>query len=79
VQTLAEQLDGKTVVTSDHGEMLKWKHGHGYGIYTEELRKVPWMVLDYEQRRTTTAEKPIETDEIIDSAVDTQHTALGYK
>jgi hypothetical protein len=34
VKKLATEMGGKTIVTSDHGEVLRWKLGHGYGIYT---------------------------------------------
>jgi hypothetical protein len=44
---LAEELDGKTVITSDHGELLDEKglYGHPPGFKLEKLRKVPWDVI----------------------------------
>lgn len=41
---LAKELDGKTVITSDHGELLNDKAmwGHPKGSNAEKLRKVPW-------------------------------------
>jgi hypothetical protein len=78
VKKLASEIGGKTIVSSDHGEMLKWKIGHGRDINTEGLRKVPWVVLDYEQRRETYREEPQISQEIVESDVDTQLGALGY-
>ena len=50
VNELAEKLDGKTVITSDHGNMVGengvW--GHPRGLKTEQLRKVPWDVREDE-------------------------------
>lgn len=41
---LAEELDGKTVVTADHGELLgeNGLYGHPAGIRAKNLREVPW-------------------------------------
>jgi hypothetical protein len=81
IQKLVDEVDGKTVITSDHGEMLRWKIGHGREIYTEELRKVPWLVLpdDDGNRREITAETPSGSQEVVDSEIDNQLRALGYK
>lgn len=48
VERLVEQLDGKTVLTSDHGELLgeKEHYSHPYGKKYKLLRKVPWVVLN---------------------------------
>lgn len=50
VQDLVEKLEGKTVITSDHGNMVGengvW--GHSRGLRTEQLRKVPWDVRESE-------------------------------
>lgn len=77
VQELVEGLDGKTVVTADHGNMVgerarpvpvsEW--GHPKGIYTEELVNVPWLVHEQGDRPTITAESPTEERTDVDSAV----------
>ena len=44
---LVESLDGRTVITSDHGELFG-EHGlyeHPYGLYVRELIEVPWHVV----------------------------------
>lgn len=94
VERLLEEIPGKTIITADHGEMLgenailtpadmsglNSNIGHGRGVYTEELRKVPWMEIDSDQRRETTNEEPTEsrTDEDV-LGVNGQLRALGYK
>lgn len=45
---LLPDLEGKTVITSDHGEHLGEYgiYGHEYGLYTSELLEVPWLEVD---------------------------------
>jgi hypothetical protein len=60
VEELLPELDGRTVITSDHGEMFgerAWplpikKVGHFENYRTLELVKVPWFVIPSEERRT---------------------------
>jgi arylsulfatase A-like enzyme len=48
VEELIESLDGKVVITADHGEMLgeKGLYSHPHGVYFKELVEVPWFVVD---------------------------------
>lgn len=48
VRELADDLDGKTVVTSDHGNLVgeNGRYGHPPGSKAKVLRKVPWVELD---------------------------------
>lgn len=43
---LADALQGKTVITADHGNLVgeKGMYGHPRGLKVKELRKVPWDV-----------------------------------
>lgn len=47
LENLIENLDGKTVITSDHGNLVgeNGMYGHPQEINCEELRKVPWDVV----------------------------------
>ncbi len=47
VRELLEHLDGKVIITADHGNHVGeyWIYGHRYGVRTEQLVKVPWHVL----------------------------------
>lgn len=58
VWRLLDEVEGKAVVTSDHGEMfgeridpfLMRGYDHPLGLRTPELVNVPWAVLDRERR-----------------------------
>lgn len=84
--SLAEQLDGKTVITSDHGNMMGERafpipikmYAHPRGIRESELVEVPWAVVESGERRDivdggTTATEDYETEEMEQRLAD-----LGY-
>lgn len=87
VEQLIAELSGKTVVTADHGEMLKDRqsplptidYGHGPGLYTPKLVTVPWFEAEYEERKQITAEKPEETHTANEKAVVERLKKLGYR
>jgi hypothetical protein len=88
VQRLLRMIDGKTVLSSDHGNMVGERlrpipsrriYGHYYGMYTPELVKVPWHVIESEQRREIVSETPIEQEQQTDSVVEERLDALGYQ
>jgi len=88
VERLLEELDGKVVVTADHGNMVgerarpvpvvEW--GHPAKVYTEQLVKVPWLVHQGETRREVTEaaseEKTLDTNEAV---VEQRLEDLGYR
>jgi hypothetical protein len=89
IETLLAELQGKSVVTADHGEMLgerMWPipvsdYGHHAGVYIDELLDVPWFVSKNGQRKNITAEPPAVAS---NSEADTddlaaQLRALGYQ
>lgn len=92
VKTLLQEISGKSVITSDHGEILGdtssflynqlpfvHKHGHPAKTYLPELRYVPWLVVeDYSERREVIKEEPIGTDRVKESTVEEHLKALGY-
>jgi hypothetical protein len=63
VRELLETVDGLTVVTADHGEMLNDRafpipnrlYGHPAGLYTPELVEVPWHTYRNGSRRRIVA------------------------
>ena len=87
VESLLEQLDGRTVLTADHGQMLGERaspiplryHGHRHGVYVDELVTVPWFVHESGERREITTERGRGDDETVDDnvVVDRLHD-LGY-
>jgi len=86
---LIELLPGKTVVTSDHGELLGEREqpipvrrfGHPGGVYVEELLTVPWHVNKTGSRKKVVAEKPADrTNSRAEAgAVKQQLENLGYR
>lgn len=82
VKSLLDELDGKTVITSDHGEMLgeklfgRKRYGHGR-YHTAKLRIVPWFSTQSGERRDVQKGEPIDFDNIEDR--DSRLEALGYK
>jgi hypothetical protein len=87
VEELLDAFAGRTVVTSDHGNMAGERvgflpfrlYGHPYGIYTPELVSVPWVVFDRGERKRVTAGERSRADGTLDDAADRRLEALGYK
>jgi len=85
-ERLLDALNGKTVVSADHGELLGERlsplplraYGHPNGIYVEELVKVPWLVHTSGERKEIVAEAPTAQDEVDEEALEEQLRNLGY-
>ena len=89
VADLLPSLDGRTVVTADHGEMLGERgspipvqtYGHFDGLYDDKLVTVPWQVIEGDERKEIVSEAPAEGE--LDAAdaevVDERLRELGYK
>lgn len=86
-EKLNDKLNGKTVITADHGELLGEKvvplgdkiFGHPGEVATTPLRKVPWLELKFQQRREIQQDTPISSDLVPDHEVDKTLNALGYR
>lgn len=87
VEPLLEDVPGKSVVTSDHGNLVGERmrpipvrmYGHPEGLRSPALVEVPWLEVDGETRRSVTSEPP-EADQKGDrSDVEAQLNALGYR
>jgi hypothetical protein len=86
VESLVRSLGGKTVVTADHGEMLGERvlplttrvWGHSEGFSTRLLRKVPWLTIEADKRRTIRADQPEESADIREDTISERLEALGY-
>jgi len=85
VNKLDNSLEGKSVITSDHGEMLGEQlvlselYGHYHNLWTKQLRWVPWLETKTECRRDVTKEDPINTTSIDSDVVNQRLSDLGYK
>lgn len=87
VQDLTSALNGKTVVTSDHGNMFGERsfpvpireYGHPLALFTDELVEVPWLVQDPDERKRIRADEPTRSaDDVEDDAVAKRLRDLGY-
>jgi hypothetical protein len=86
IEDLLEELEGKTVVTADHGNMIGERgtpipireYGHPRWIYADELVTVPWLVHETNGRKTITAE-PSPSEKLSNENVASRLEALGYK
>ncbi|WP_251133205.1 hypothetical protein [Halorubrum sp. 2020YC2] len=90
VESLLDDVNGKSVITSDHGNLVgerlgpiptRRKYGHPYGVHTEELVKVPWFITDRETRRDIQADPPIENEgnTLSETELEDRLEALGYR
>jgi len=85
VGKLVQKLDGKTVITSDHGELLgerqyfsPCEYGHPRGIYVPKLRIVPWLEMDFDSRRKIVSEDPIGPVQATEEEIQSNLRQLGY-
>lgn len=86
-EVLIEELDGKSVITADHGEMLAERacplmhirYGHPHDVSTRELRVVPWLEIESESHREIVSEPPTEDSDLSDDVVEERLEMLGYK
>lgn len=86
VDRLINSLDGKVVITSDHGNMLgersapipirEW--GHPRGIHTPQLVEVPWLEIEGERREITAEDPKNPNRPDTDTSVKQRLRDLGY-
>jgi len=87
VDALLDSLSGKSIITSDHGNLLGERigplpvrgYGHPRGLDTPALRTVPWLVVDGSDRRSVVAEPPVGDRNPDDRTVEQRLEALGYQ
>lgn len=83
---VAAALDGRTVITSDHGNMLgerAWPvplrlYGHPEGVRHPALVEIPWAVLEGDDRRRITDEGVGAIDDAATELVENRLRDLGY-
>lgn len=81
VQSLIDDLDGKTVVTSDHGNVFgQWgMYGHPPKKFLRKLVYVPWLEVPHSNRRKITRDDRIAEDSVDTNVVEERLGHLGYK
>lgn len=82
---LIENLRGKTVLTSDHGNMMgertvsgKRIYGHPGGFRCPELVEVPWCVVEGAERKEVTDDGVHSEGTVNSDLVNERLAALGY-
>jgi len=87
VEELLKTLDERTVITSDHGNLMGERvgplpiemYGHPTGIHAENLVTVPWLTIEGSERKEVTADAPGESDREYDSEeLEGRLADLGY-
>lgn len=87
VEDILEEVDGKTVISADHGNLVGERqgpvptprlYGHPWGVYTPELVRVPWFIADSDERRGIRPDPPVDSDERSDEIIQDRLKALGY-
>ena len=87
VDEFLAEIDGKYVITADHGEMLGERvfpftsrvWGHSEGFSTPTLRQVPWLEVPGKTRRDVIESSPIEAEqELKENEIEGRLRALGY-
>jgi hypothetical protein len=80
VRDLMEEVDGKFVITSDHGELFGeyGMHTHPHSVYVSELVQVPWLEITKGQRRGISEDESIEQDDYDEEEIKDQLANLGY-
>jgi len=86
VNALIEEINGKIVVSSDHGELLGERLSpipirgleHPEKIYEDVLLCVPWLEIDTDNRRAIKPDPPKEQNQIASKKAKKRLKQLGY-
>lgn len=86
VQELLDEIDGRSVITSDHANLIGEKgfpfpirmYGHPGRFPHPDLLRVPWLEIEG-PRRDVRADPPIERDRLDDDVVEARLESLGYR
>jgi hypothetical protein len=85
VTELAEELPGKSIISSDHGNMVGERilpgfrvYGHPGGLRCSELLEVPWAVIDSEERKDIIDEGTESEGSTDSEVIEDRLNALGY-
>lgn len=80
---LAESMEGKTVISADHGERLgspasRLTPKYGHGGWAPEVMEVPWFELEHDGRKEVTRSTPVDSARADSDTVMEQLEHLGY-
>ena len=86
VDRLRDDLIGKTVITSDHGNLFgeklspvptRW-YGHPPNLYVDELVQVPWLTFESDDRKDIRSDSPVGQVRVKKEEVNERLEHLGY-
>ncbi|WP_156184201.1 hypothetical protein [Halostagnicola sp. A56] len=86
VRNLLQSIDGKSVITSDHANLIGEKgypipiqmYGHPTRFPHPNLLTVPWVEIEG-NRRTIQSEPPIQYEQLDEGTVQSRLESLGYR
>jgi hypothetical protein len=90
LEPLLAELEGRTVITADHGNMLsdrfpplpEQSYPHPGGIYLNPLVEVPWHIINPNETRPIVAESPqldtFDSNKADDNIIKDRLNDLGY-
>lgn len=81
VERLVEELDGKSVITADHGQAFGEWGQYGHGPWVESVYNVPWFEVESDGRKTITDGETTESTYMVGSDRDEMKDRLrdlGY-
>lgn len=86
LKTVIPEIEGKVVVSSDHGELLGERlfpvpiRGleHPSSIYEKKLLQVPWLEIDADKRRRICSDPPKAQEDIASKTAKERLEQLGY-
>lgn len=80
VRTLLDELKGKPVISSDHGNALGESgiYGHPCGLYYPSLVEVPWFEADFKKRREIIPGDIASLSDSDDNQIEERLADLGY-
>lgn len=86
VSSLVADFKERMVITADHGEMFGKRayplgpkiYTHPRKVKTDELRTVPWLVVESSSRPQIYSDSPIKKDSISDEIIEDRLRKLGY-
>ncbi len=86
VERVLDAFDERTVITSDHGNLVGEKiapfdaprYGHPRELYVDELRKVPWLVVEGDESKRVESEPPGKTASADTEKIAERLSDLGY-
>jgi hypothetical protein len=84
LKSVLSELDGKTIISSDHGNAFG-EHGiwgHPRSVHSPELISVPWLTVDYDERQDI---EPVAEQDLVsttmsdDEIIQRRLSDLGYR